>query len=1010
MAIALILAALVVAPAAARSVPVGGTVYVGEESLDVSAIFGGAPSGYLVHFSDFYDRTIVGSPIVVADTSNFDLTATAVGSWTGTWYAFPIGTNYADPMAAPAGTVLVHTPSTNLRVLLGTSGITSVDGQSVSRSSAIRFRVDHNLAGLADPADPAYNTIEVRLTLPGGGTVTSFGSPAVSLRMPLTGQWTETAPINLAGATAGTYTARGVWPTAAGLGTEYNTNTVTFEVASKAVGITSNKDSVVRGNAFTVTIAGESECAYFLTIENPGSQPPTFRANQVGVMLNSAINVTVRTTAAGTRSVELTTNQSTRDASYTLCVIDPHDPSRYDEVRVRVEKGAVTIMTSGTGVYAIGEEITLSGTNTDSDTTYLFLTGPNLAADGVMLGNLSRQVENYNPTTFTQVAVEADDTWSYRWDTASVGGRILDAGIYTGYAVAQPLDRDSLSDVQYSTASLQLRPPSLSAGASTPTLIPGEELLIFGTATGAPDSVRVWIFGPDCRRLGDLVVVENDGTFEYILSGAETGSFVQKDQYYVVVQHPSGAEYEVWVNDTGYLFAPGIITPVDLTQLQPSDAVNALIDTLESPYVGDIYTKFSFKVVEESRIWIDQIDDLAYGETVTITGDTSYPAGTVLAYRITAEEDGARVLSGEVAVADGGSWSFDVNTAAFGVGTYVVKVTSPDGQISTSMPLSVCDNLIHPITPTGATYRIESIRTEPSLNDLSFGESFTLVGTIDAPWTGYQGSLEFSTDLEDSIWSYVIERDGEVIYSGSRVSRSLTLSAFELDYGQDVRLLISLSGIVPEGGSETPALLTLIERNAKGDAVPVSEYHLLFTPESDAPAPSSSGSLTLVSGWNFVSVPRPLAAGNDTAAIFADVDADGHSAFRYDTVAGDWIALQETDPLAPLEGIWIYSAGPAAVPLTFSTNPRTLPAERALDSGWNAIGITGTAPVTARDVLYSVNGQWATLMGFDAGHQVFETAVINGGSGEYADDRMVYQGRGYWLYMTGPGTLCAIGV
>ena len=49
-------------------------------------------------------------------------------------------------------------------------------------------------------------------------------------------------------------------------------------------------------------------------------------------------------------------------------------------------------------------------------------------------------------------------------------------------------------------------------------------------------------------------------------------------------------------------------------------------------------------------------------------------------------------------------------------------------------------------------------------------------------------------------------------------------------------------------------------------------------------------------------------------------------------------------------------------------------------------------------------------MGFDAGHQVFETAVINGGSGEYADDRMVYQGRGYWLYMTGPGTLCAIGV
>jgi hypothetical protein len=47
---------------------------------------------------------------------------------------------------------------------------------------------------------------------------------------------------------------------------------------------------------------------------------------------------------------------------------------------VRVEKGDVTITASGTGVYYIGEEITLSGTCTDNKarTVYLFLTGPNL--------------------------------------------------------------------------------------------------------------------------------------------------------------------------------------------------------------------------------------------------------------------------------------------------------------------------------------------------------------------------------------------------------------------------------------------------------------------------------------------------------------------------------------------------------------------------------------------------------------------------------------------------------
>ncbi|PKL56158.1 MAG: hypothetical protein CVV35_06130, partial [Methanomicrobiales archaeon HGW-Methanomicrobiales-6] len=217
------------------------------------------------------------------------------------------------------------------------------------------------------------------------------------------------------------------------------------------------------------------------------------------------------------------------------------------------------------------------------------------------------------------------------------------------------------------------------------------------------------------------------------------------------------------------------------------------------------------------------------------------------------------------------------------------------------------------------------------------------------------------------------------------------------------RLRISLDGIVPEGKAESPVLLGLLERNAKGEVVPKSGYCLLFTPGVDGPC------LTLSPGWNFISIPRPLAAGNDTAAIFAGVDTDRHSALRYDTASGTWIPLQETDRIAPLEGIWIYSAGPATVPLTLSTELPLPPSERTLVAGWNAVGITGTTPPAARDALLSVDGQWTTLIGFDAGTQVFETAIVNDGSGEYADNRSVYPGRGYWLYMTGPGTLCAIG-
>jgi hypothetical protein len=522
-------------------------------------------------------------------------------------------------------------------------------------------------------------------------------------------------------------------------------------------------------------------------------------------------------------------------------------------------------------------------------------------------------------------------------------------------------------------------------------------------ATGAPDSVQVWVIGPDCRILGDRAPVEGDGTFEYLLEGEQTRKFIQSGPYYVVVQHPLiWNEFEVFANDTGFLFAPDM-APVDLTKLPASDAVNTLLGAFDSMYVGDIYTKFTFSVVKDFKIWINPIDDQAYGETITIAGDTSYPAGTVLTYRITAEESGARILSGEVMVADGRVWSFDLTTA-LEPGAYSVRVVSPDGLVSETMPFYVCDNIIHPVTPAGATYRIESIRTNPPLGELSPGESLALAGVIDTPWAEHLAGLEFSTDLEDPYWSYDLELDGVTVYTGSRYSRSFGLSAFELDYGQDVRLRIFLDGIVPEGKAESPVLLGLLERDAKGEVVPKSEYSLLLTPDVDGPC------LTLSPGWNFISVPRPLAGGNDTAAIFAGVDTDGRSAFRYDTAAGDWINLQETDRLAPLEGIWIYSTGPATVPLNFSTDLLAPPSERALVAGWNAVGITGTTPPAARDALLSVDGQWTTLIGFDAQTQAFETGIINGGSGTNTDSRLVYPGRGYWLYMTGPGTLCAIGV
>ena len=799
----------------------------------------------------------------------------------------------------------------------------------------------------------------------------------------------------------------------------------------KAPSITSNKDIVVCGNSFVVTITGESRSYYWVNVTTGGDSCPMIRPNQTGVtrLEPNGYEALVQTTAGGTRTIEFNTSTETEARTYTIEVRGPFDEdgvatdtTKIDSVKVRVEEGSVTITTSGTGIYYIGEEITLSGTNTDSDTVYLFLTGPNLPANGVRLSDVTAPVENGDPGTFTCVHVEADDTWSYKWNTADIGRR-LNAGNYTIYAVSAPRDKAHLLDVKYATTSLQLRSPSLTVGSSGTSLTPGDDYRISGTATGV-DSVRIWIFGKNYYRLGVPVAVGGDNSFEYVLTGTETAG-LSKGQYYVVVQHPmmnrvfnidagTGA-MDGWIVGTPDSGFPG----VRIAGLQASDAATALINALDSPNVDDTYIKLSFSI-DVSRIWIDAVSDQTYGEIFTVTGTTDYPAGTVLTYRITEREGGTTVLTDEAVVTGDGDWGFAVDTTVIGPGAFTLLVTAPDGQASATMLFDIYDDVTHPVPPGGGSYRVERIGVTPALDSLSPGKAVALDGIIkldDAigsprPWIGY-GYLEFSTNLADPMWSYGIETGGQEFSTGSTTinSRSFTLSGWELDYNWgEVRIFLSLSGKVPDvADGQDSVLLRIVQRDSGGRAIPNSGYHILIPLGGDDPAPPPNASLTLRTGWNFISVPRPLAAGNDTATIFAAVDTDGHSAFRYDTVNRNWIALQETDQIRPLEGYWIYSTGPATVPLTFSTDPLVSPPERSLSTGWNAIGITGTAPATARDALKSVNKQWATLIGYDSAKQRFETGIVNGGTGANADTRSVYPGRGYWLSMTGPGTLYAIG-
>ena len=86
-------------------------------------------------------------------------------------------------------------------------------------------------------------------------------------------------------------------------------------------------------------------------------------------------------------------------------------------------------MAAGDQTYYLGEQVKLSGTNTESYTTYLFMVGPNLPIAGGELSNPQVSVDTVanGGNGFTeQATVNGDNTWSYTWGTAGI--QAFDAG------------------------------------------------------------------------------------------------------------------------------------------------------------------------------------------------------------------------------------------------------------------------------------------------------------------------------------------------------------------------------------------------------------------------------------------------------------------------------------------------------------------------------------------------------------------------------------------------------
>jgi len=206
-----------------NQVPAGGTVYIGEEGLNVSAPIP-VPNTQLGWWSPGASF-ITNEPdyrITVTNPTNFYISPTEFGTRTGNWYAMP----------AKTLAFVVKDPQLGIRIEDVTVNVDVTENGWVYRGDEIRFRIDSNLADITSRGVPGA-PVTIKVQSPEGGVYTALVNKAGitnSLTVPVTTTPFYTGPfwdtINSA-YTPGTYT---IWA-------ECNANRMkdNYEVVGKTV-------------------------------------------------------------------------------------------------------------------------------------------------------------------------------------------------------------------------------------------------------------------------------------------------------------------------------------------------------------------------------------------------------------------------------------------------------------------------------------------------------------------------------------------------------------------------------------------------------------------------------------------------------------------------------------------------------------------------------------------------------------------------------------------------------
>ncbi|MBP1929079.1 hypothetical protein J2741_001626 [Methanolinea mesophila] len=671
----------------------GDDVFIGEQDLDITGATGGFSQLAWFASGTNPNADTPNYVIPVGDSTHFYIAPSTFVGRTGIWYRWDIA-NQGPAFSVNDPYIVLKVWDQDLQK--------DVSGKAVAPGDFVNFRIESNFYLVANR--PGYNpstdgVIDIKVRTGDGAIYTSLHQNA-TFSLPLGNINLNSQPFYWVSPTphGGEYPYSG-WNTAASTtagdrlypagvytcwaecdlnhimenykdpgGHDYTgktySATTTVSIAQDTVRIETSKDTVVRGNPFSVTITGTPNSNYYLWVKDTGQmtglahdRPPFITQDQSNVNQNppagsyTAIDIGayayeggngrtiaqdvpsnwdgvpsgtyyyayILTSGSGTRTILWQTSTDTRDQNYTIRVERQLTSGVFinDFASVIIEKGTVTIVAAGDQNFFLGQEVRLSGTDSETDNVYLFITGPNLSSAGGRLTDPRTSVVDGIASTFDSADVQEDNTWWFTWQTSNLN---LDAGTYTVYAVATPNNRDNLENTQWGNVSLIIRKPFVAAAVSNPIVVPGEEFSIYGIAEGQPaPGVAVWIFGDDFMDYQTAGVSQN-ASFSHEISGQITAT-MSPGQYSVVVQHPMYNDVldaypnPIPIDYEGYNYprhglvlstypAPDTvwIPLLGPGSVQGRNAADALTNLLESPYFDDTYTLLQFTVVPGEEI------------------------------------------------------------------------------------------------------------------------------------------------------------------------------------------------------------------------------------------------------------------------------------------------------------------------------------------------------------------------------------------------------------------------